>query len=145
MSKTKRTSIDQALCDHARLLMAGGAKAPEAAEILGIGVSTLYRMKAAGYSAEAYLQNTVKERTRQRVEMVYDPSIMEEYKKENGTTYSGTDGTAEEQLPGQIRMELTPEKPEMNDQTKMMRFLASQFEKVLKKLDAIEGRLWTSG
>lgn len=111
MSKTKRTSIDQALCDHARLLMAGGAKAPEAAEILGIGVSTLYRMKEAGYSAEAYVQNTVKERTRRRVELVYDPSIMEEYRKENGTTYSGTDETAEEQLPGQMRMEI-PEDPD---------------------------------
>ena len=127
MSKTKRTSIDQALCDHARLLMAGGAKAPEAAEILGIGVSTLYRMKAAGYSAEAYLQNTEKERQKQ---MNYEM-------REVSATYTGTDAQAEEQLPGQMRMEL----PEVKEETKQMRFQAAMVDRLVSELDKINDTL----
>ena len=38
---------------------------------------------------------------------------------------------AEEQIPGQIEMELEPGKPEMSDQTKMMRFQAAQVDKLI--------------
>lgn len=44
-----------------------------------------------------------------------------------------------EQLEGQIGMELEPEKPaEMSDQVKMMRFLAGRFDALEKKIDAAE-------
>lgn len=48
---------------------------------------------------------------------------------------------AEEQVPGQIRMELEPEKPEMSDQVKMMRFLAGQVDKLYMKLETINDTL----
>ena len=52
---------------------------------------------------------------------------------------------AEEQVPGQIAMELEPEKPEMSDQTKMMRFQAAQVDKLIVQygqwMDVINMRL----
>ena len=47
---------------------------------------------------------------------------------------------AEEQVPGQIRMDLTekePEKPETSDQVKLMRFQAGQVDKLIMKLDRL--------
>ena len=54
---------------------------------------------------------------------------------------------AEEQVPGQITMQLDPEeeivdqKPEMSEQVKMMRFQASQVDKLALKLDHINDTL----
>ena len=49
--------------------------------------------------------------------------------------------TAEE-LPGQIEMDLTTvEKPEMSEQTKMMRFQAGQVERLAMKLDKLNDTL----
>ena len=70
---------------------------------------------------------------KQKVMLVYDPSIAEEYRREQEAKRA-----AEEQVPGQIEMELTPaEKPEMSDQVKMMRFVAAQVDKLVMKLDQI--------
>ena len=49
---------------------------------------------------------------------------------------------AEEQVPGQICMELTADKlilrePEMSDQTKLMRFQAAQVDKLIMKIDRL--------
>ena len=41
-----------------------------------------------------------------------------------------------EELPGQIGMDLQPEKPEMSDQVKLMRFLGGQFDGMEKMLKA---------
>ena len=50
----KRTEINQALCDHARILMAGGATTAMVADMLGIGKSTVQKMRQAGFDAAAY-------------------------------------------------------------------------------------------
>lgn len=47
---------------------------------------------------------------------------------------------AEEQVTGQIEMDLTP-KPEMSEQTKMMRFTAGQVDKLYMKLETINDTL----
>ena len=47
---------------------------------------------------------------------------------------------AEEQVAGQIAMDLTP-KTEMSDTTKMMRFTASQVDKIYMKLETINDTL----
>lgn len=47
---------------------------------------------------------------------------------------------AEEQIPGQICMELEP-KQEMSEQTKLMRFQAAQVDKLVLKLDHINDTL----
>ena len=69
-----------------------------------------------------------KEKKKQVVELVYDPSIAEEYRREQEAKQ------AEEQVPGQMKMELEEQKPEQADQTKMMRFHAGQNEQLRKAL-----------
>ena len=73
----------------------------------------------------------------EKVVLVYDPSIAEEYRREQEAKQ------AEEQLPGQIEMKLDPEeeiidqKPEMTDQVKMMRFQAAQVDKIIMRLNQL--------
>lgn len=74
-----------------------------------------------------------KNRKTSTVKLVYDKSILEEYRQEQ-------EAKAEEQLPGQISMELET-KQEMSDQTKLMRFQASQVDKLIIKLDKLNDTL----
>ena len=54
---------------------------------------------------------------------------------------------AEEQVPGQITMQLDPEeeivdqKPEMSEQVKMMRFIAGQVDRIVKALEEVKKAL----
>lgn len=122
----KRTVIDKALCDHVRILLAGGAKLTQAAEITGVGHATISRIKAANFSAEEY------ERRR------------EQQRKQEETK-------EDEPLPGQMKMELEPEKhdwqnvlnklTEQNDQNKWMRFEAAQMDKIIMELDKLNDTL----
>lgn len=76
---------------------------------------------------------------KQKVMLVYDPSIAEEYRREQEAKRA-----AEEQVPGQIEMELTPaEKPEMSDQVKMMRFQAEMTAKITKAVEVSTVELLT--
>ena len=89
-----------------------------------------------GFNLETYGQQRKERREReiqraekQKVELVYDPSILDEYRKEQ----------AEAQLPGQMRMDLKP--AEMSDQVKLMRFQAAQVDKLSLKLDHLNDTL----
>lgn len=116
MSKEK-TVINQELCDHIKALLGGGLTQKQAAKFARISAATVSRIKEAGFSVITYNHNTEVRRVEEK-KKVMDAVI--------------PDDTAEEQVPGQISMEL-PEKPaeeekqEMTDQTKMMRFLAGKF------------------
>ena len=102
--KKERPNIDQALCNHARILMAGGATTGMAADMLGIGKSTVQKMRQAGFDAGKYQQMKQQEKekaAKATVEMVYDQSIAEQYRKEQAAK-------AEEQCPGQMMIELPP-------------------------------------
>lgn len=108
----ERTIITQELCDHVKILLAGGASVLKAAEITKAGKATIYRIKAAGYDAEVYRKNTEIQRGNEKK-------------------------PAEEQISGQISMELTQtEKPtqEMVDRTKFMRFEAGQADLTRKAI-----------
>ena len=48
---------------------------------------------------------------------------------------------AEEQVPGQMEMDLTPKAAEMSEQVKLMRFQAGQVDKLVLKLDHINDTL----
>ena len=120
----ERKEITQALCEHVRILLAGGATAEKAAEIADIGKATVYRIKRAGFDAEGYrkLRNAESEKEKKQPEPEQAP--------------------AEErhEVPGQICMDLTP-RSEMSDQTKMMRFMAGQIDKLYMKLETINDTL----
>ena len=53
------------------------------------------------------------------------PKVVLEIKSEDLTA-------TDEQVPGQLRMDLTPEKPEMSEQMKMMRFQAHLADRIVK-------------
>ena len=128
----ERIIIDDRLCRKVQLMLCSGANAAEVAELAGISETTVSRIKKAGFSAQQYEENTKKRKI--------------EEKKKPGITISAADVIAavkseEEQVPGQMEMDLQPKAPEMSDQTKMMRFQAGQVEKICEKLDKIIDQL----
>lgn len=115
----KRTVIDQALCNHVKLLLAGGARVNEAAEITKVGHATISRIKAAGFDAEVYRANMEAARAKEKKEQ-------------------------EEQLKGQMEMELTTAeepKAEPADMTKVMRFQAAMVDRLVMELDKMNDTL----
>ena len=130
--KKERVVIDQKMCRMVELMLKGGAPTKEIGEQMGISKATISRIKSAGFSALQYAANTAKRRL-----------------DEKAVTWANA---AEDPMPGQMQMEMpvdytaaaaqiereiTTEKPEMSDQVKMMRFVASQVDKVIMKLDQI--------
>ena len=116
----KKLDVNQELCRKVQIMLAG-AKAKEVAGLLGISETTVSRIKAAGFSAEQYEKNTAARKAEEKKpEVVLKPFPMDP-------------PPAEEQCAGQISMEdLQPaeeQKPEMTDQTKLMRFIAGQMDK----------------
>lgn len=115
----ERTKIDQKLCDTVRMMMAGkDAKVSQVVELLGISQATVNRIRQAGYSLEQFNK---------------DKNSRNERKKELKGQKRAEEQEKEEQVPGQISMDLQPaeeQKPEMSEQTKLMRFLAGKFNEV---------------
>ena len=84
---SKRTVVDQKMCDMVRLMMAGKPKLRTVADMMGIGISTVQRIQAAGYDAEEYRKNT-------------------EARKAKAPEAEATAQEETEQVPGQIEMNL---------------------------------------
>ena len=133
--KTERKPVDEKMCRQAKLLLAGGATGEEAAEIMGVSTGTISRMKKAGFDMETFRKNTEARRIRERQVQLFDelnrqfPEMAPEAQAEQ---------KAEEQVPGQICMELAEEeeaKPEMSDAVKLMRFLGGKLGSIDGKLD----------
>ena len=130
MSKEK-TVINQELCDHIKALLGGGLTQKQAAKFAKISAATVSRIQAAGFSVITYNHNTEVRRVEDKKKAI-DAVIPDEQ--------------AEEQVPGQISMELPEkhaeeEKPEMSDQTKMMRFLAGKFNEMEQNQQICIGEL----
>ena len=134
----ERTTITPVLIRQVQLMLAGGATGKEAAEITGTSEGTISRIKKAGFDYDTFVKNT--EARRMVVhhsvpitpENAMDPVHMEPQRLElqGGVDYQMK---VNEELPGQIGMDLQPEKPaEMSDQVKMMRFLAGRFDLIEK-------------
>ena len=135
MKEAKRTQITETVCKQAQLMRRGGANQTEIGKLLGVNPCTISRIEAAGFDLETYQTNRKAQREKEKaakrpaVELVYDPGIAEEYRKEQ-------EAKAAEELPGQLKMDLTPEeKPEMTDQVKMMRFQAHQADRIVKAIE----------
>ena len=104
----------------------GGANQTEIGKLMGISAPTICRIEKAGFNYEQYLEN--KRISREKEQKAKDKA--EEPQQE------------EEQVPGQIEMELIAAKPqEMSDQVKLMRFQAGQIDKLVLKLDHINDTL----
>ena len=120
---SKRLVIDQKLCRKVKIMLDGGAKHKEIAELLGIGVSTIGRIRDAGFDAEVYQQN-VEGRRKQETTTQAEAWVRWRGLKDN-------EKPEDEQVPGQMRM-FMPEgggtQVPLIDENKMMRFLAGEFK-----------------
>ena len=122
---SKRTVVDQKMCDMVKLMMAGKPKLKTVADMMGIGISTVQRIQAAGYDAEEYQKNTEARKETKAHKKIWDE------KKTGGVSYE------EEQVPGQMRMFMPEggnEPPvqlmpiQIVDENKVMRFMAGKTE-----------------
>ena len=102
------------------------------------------RIKTAGYDAEQYRKDTTERVEKENqadkaAEGIQFPLKVEHVIVEDG----GVEIVCrrpEEQVPGQISMDLQPaeeQKAEISDQVKLMRFQAAQVEKITSKLDKV--------
>lgn len=140
----KKVAITQDLCRMVELMLKGGAKPQEIGERLDISKTTVSRIKTAGYDAEQYRKNTTERVEKENqadkaAEGIQFPLKVEHVAmKDGGVEIVCT--KPEEQVPGQISMDLQPaeeQKAEMSDQVKLMRFQAAQVEKITSKLDKV--------
>ena len=116
--EAKRAQITEQICKQAQLMRRGGANQSEIARLLGVNACSVSRIEAAGFDFGKYTENQKARRERE---------------KQQKAKPEETERPAEE-VAGQICMELTPAeepKPEMSEQTKMMRFLAGQADKMI--------------
>lgn len=144
----KKVAITQDLCRMVELMLKGGAQQKEVGERLGISKATVSRIKTAGYDAEQYRKNTTERVEKENLAEVNIPlvpgKVLRADQNANGITVTEME---EEQVPGQICMDLQPaeeQKPEMSEQTKMMRFMAGQIDRIDARLRSLETREQTT-
>lgn len=123
MKEATKTQVTGQLCKQVELMRRGGANQTEIGQLLGVNPCTVSRIEAAGFSLEQYIQN----RKARRAKEMEKASKAEEPPAEE----------PEEQIEGQMEMDLTITKPDMSEQVKMMRFQAAQVDKLIMKLDQI--------
>ena len=146
----ERAIITPGLIRQVQLMLAGGATGKEVAEITGTSEGTISRIKRAGFDYEQFQKNTEARRKTaeepqwntlrfpmkvEKVEETEDGLKITARQPEQLELQGGVDYQVKvnEELPGQIGMDLQPEKPaEMSDQVKMMRFLAGRFDLIEK-------------
>ena len=127
----ERKKITQEDCDIARFFTRRGMKMKEIGKILGVDASTISKMKAGDFRLDQYLKirkESNKKQTEKKTAVI-DLTPIETM-------------PSVKQLAGQMEMDLKPAKaaaetPEMNDQTKMMRFQAHLADRIIKKMDEI--------
>ena len=126
MKEAKKVQVTDQICKQVQLMRRGGANQTEIGKLLGINPCTVSRIESAGFSYEQYLENR----------------RMAKEKEKKAKEQPQEQEPAEEQVPGQIEMELIAAKPaEMTDQVKLMRFQAGQIDKLVLKLDHINDTL----
>ena len=117
----ERAIITPVLIRQVQLMLAGGATGKEAAEITGTSEGTISRIKKAGFDYDTFVKNT--EARRKTAEVP-------EKKPEQLELQGGVDYKVQvnEQLAGQMKMDLPEEKTELSGTVKMMRFLAGRVD-----------------
>ena len=119
--------ITPVLIRQVQLMLAGGATGKEAAEITGTSEGTISRIKKAGFDYDTFVKNT--EARRKTAEVPENKP--EQLELQGGVDYQVK---VNEQIEGQMKMDLPEEKTEMSDTVKMMRFLGG-------KMGNIEGKI----
>ena len=122
---SKRTVVDQKMCDMVKLMMAGKPKLKTVADMLGVGASTIQRIQAAGFDAQKYKQLTGERKAKERQDK--EPAVEDN-----------------QELPGQIKM-FFPEgggaPVQMMDESKLIRFLAGKIDLLSQFLGELGAKL----
>ena len=116
----KRKPVTQQACDDVKAMIRIGFSQAEIGDRLGYDSSTISKIKKGNYVLEEYLKVR-----------------RESNEKRAARKKEAEEPAAEEQIVGQIEMDLTTQKTEMSEQTKMMRFQAAQVDKLIMKLDQV--------
>ena len=123
MKEAKKMQVTDQICKQVQLMRRGGANQTEIGKLLGINPCTVSRIEKSGFDLATY---TAQRKERREKEMKKAEELQAQ----------------EEQVPGQIEMELIEKKPqEMTEQVKLMRFQAGQIDKLVLKLDHINDTL----
>ena len=117
MKEAKRTQITEQVCKQIRLMRKGGANQTEIGALLGINPSTVSRIEKAGFDVEKYLENKRMAR-----------------EKEKAAKEQPEENKGEEQVPGQIEMDLAPKTEEPDRIVKLMKFQAHEIDLILKRM-----------
>ena len=126
MKEATKVQINDQICKQVELMRRGGANQTEIGKLMGISAPTICRIEKAGFNYEQYLEN----------------KRISREKEQKAKEHAEEPQQEEEQVPGQIEMELIAAKPqEMSDQVKLMRFQAGQIDKLVLKLDHINDTL----
>ena len=118
-----KVPITQEICIAAKVMYERGKKIREISLALGPSESAISHLKTAGWDVETYLKRKKEENAK----------AAEKRKKEAPQQEPA-------QIVGQMQMDLKAaeeQKPEMSDQTKMMRFQAHQVDRIVKLLEEI--------
>ena len=153
----ERLVITQALCDKVWKLTTHKIDQKEIADMLGISTATIGRIKAAGYDEKLFKLKNKTRREAEKQKQIMDrhmEEMMEQDRKDIEEAVKRRDklfgiktsdqGRAEHmaaQVPGQLEMDLPEKKEPAEDQKKLYRFLAGQFDEaeiaICGKLDKI--------
>jgi len=138
----ERATVTQGMCDHAQLLLRGGANNREAARLLGVSSATVSRMKTAGFSVIVFNQNT----ERRRIEES-NRKMQQELEEDVNKWDAEVKGQLQMVLPGAGPVRVVQDDNENaakndkpaedkaeKDETRMMRFLGSKFDQLHKDM-----------
>ncbi len=125
MKEANRTQITDTICKQAQLMRKGGANQTEIGKLLGVNPCTISRIEKAGFDLATYQASRRLEKQKEKAAKAVITVRAEDIQAAM---------SAEEQVPGQLQMDLTPEKTEMSDQTKLMRFQAHMTDDVKKTI-----------
>lgn len=164
----ERLVVDQQMCDMVKLMLGGGATQEKVSKLMGIGETTVRRIKLAGFDRNTFYMNNdrrrIMEKNRRADRKIAEAMdrLKEEQKPFNRFITADEVHKYNEELNGQMQMELSceernkEEKQEQEqkgcDQSKLIRFQASKFgeldttmqqglERIAQKLDALSDKL----
>lgn len=130
MMDKEHTKIDQKLCDTVRMMMAGkDAKVSQVVELLGISQATVNRIRQAGYSLEQFNKDKSrrnerkKELKEKRAGNTLDTFFTKEAKE--AVINMPLPETEQEQVPGQICMDLQPAEEQRNSNSELEQLLTA--------------------
>lgn len=132
----ERLIITQGLCDKVKKLATHGMEQKEIAELLGISLATIGRIKAAGYDLESFKakNNQRREADQQKKEQKKQDKAQRQLETMNKHIAELMAEDQEEKRPGQMQGQITMNlqelegKPQAEEQKKLYRFLAGQFD-----------------